>query len=256
MVKYVTYRVPLGFLATRVLGSVLRREARPFVEDAQVAFQKYRPRVVVVGLEQLPASGPLLVVSNHYQRPGMGAEWTGIALSALLAEAMPAADIRWMHTDGKKGYRIFDRYRVPGAIAGCFMGWLSRRYGFLPVGSVDVAVRAPMLRAAYRLLHQERRVVGIMPEGGNAHDDGSMGQAKPGAGASLAWLSAGSVPVVPVAVHDAEDGTLVVTFGAPFLPTPRREAKTAGIDASEELMRRIAALLPPRLHGYYAEAAR
>jgi hypothetical protein len=211
---------------------------------------------MVVGAEQLPASGPLIVVSNHYQRPGMGAEWTGIAVSALLAEAMPQVDIRWMHTDGKKGYRLLDRYHVPGVIAGRFMGWLSNRYGFLPVGSIDVAVRAPMLRAAHRLLHQERRVVGIMPEGGNAHDDGSMGQAKPGAGASLSWLSAGYVPVVPVAVHDADDGILVVTFGTPFVPTPRTEAKATGIDGTDDLMRRIAALLPTRLHGYYAEAAR
>ena len=65
-----------------------------------------------------------------------------------------------------------------------------------------------------------------------------------------------------MAVHDAEDGTLIVTFGAPFLPTPRSKAKKAaidgtdGTDGTDELMHRIAALLPTRLHGYYAEAAR
>ncbi len=250
----VTYRFRPGFLLSRVGASVLRSRPRPFAEEARAAFARYRSHVAVVGAEHVPPAGPLLVVSNHYQRPGMGPEWTGIAVSTVLAELMSRPDIRWMHTDGALGYRLFDRYNVPGFVAGWFMRWMSKRYGFLPVASIDVAVRAPMLRVAYRLLHQQGGVVGIMPEGGNAGEDGSLGPAKPGAGAALSWLSAGAIPVVPVAVHDGDDGALVVAFGPTFIPPRRARSEVPSSDPTEDVMRRIASLLPPSLHGHYAAA--
>jgi 1-acyl-sn-glycerol-3-phosphate acyltransferase len=251
-----TYEFGAGFVVSRLAAGLLGRPPRAFAEEAQVALRRYRARVVVAGTEHLPARGPLIVASNHYQRPGMGAEWTAIAISAVVAERIPGADVRWMHTDGGNGYTLFNRFPVPPAIAERFLKWASARYGFLRVATHDVSVRAPMLREAYRLLHREHGLVGIMPEGGNARADGSMGASKPGAGRALSWLAASAVPVVPVAVHDAEDGTLVVAFGAPFVP-PRRAADEAGrMQLTDAIMRRIASMLPTQLRGHYGEAAR
>jgi 1-acyl-sn-glycerol-3-phosphate acyltransferase len=252
----VNYGFRAGFVVSRVMAGVFGRRPRPFAEDARLALKRYRGRVVVAGIEHLPARGPLIIASNHYQRPGLGAEWTAIAISALVAERIAGADVRWMHTDGGNGYTLFGRYPVPSAIAVRFLRWASARYGFLPVASNDVAVRAPMLREAYRLLHRERGLVGIMPEGGNAGEDGTMGPSKPGAGPALAWLAGGAVPVVPVAVHDAEDGTLVVAFGAPFVPPRRNEAEVSWVELTDAIMRRIASMLPARLRGHYADAVR
>lgn len=249
-----TYSLRAGFVASRLLAGLLGRPAGPFAVDAGLVLKRYRERVVVTGIEHVPACGPLIVASNHYQRRGLGAEWTAIAISALVAERIPGADIRWMHTDGGNGYTLFGRYPVPPIIASRFMMWLSGRYGFLPVASHDVGGRAPMLREAHRLLHRDRGLVGIMPEGGNAREDGSMGPAKPGAGPALSWLAAGAVPVIPVAVHDTADGHLIVAFGAPFVP-PRRGADEADrMHLTDAIMTRIASLLPARLRGHYAEA--
>ena len=113
-----------------------------------------------------------------------------------------------------------------------------------------------MLREAHRLLHRSGGLVGIMPEGGNAHEDGSMGPAKPGAGPALSWLADGVVPVLPVAVHDTDDGKLVVAFGAPFVPPRRGSNEVDRMHLTDAIMTRIASLLPAHLRGHYAEVAR
>lgn len=250
------YGFRAGFVVSRLVAGLFGRRSRPFAEEAQRVLHRYRERLVVSGIEHLPVCGPLIIASNHYQRPGMGAEWTAIAVSALISERIPKADIRWMHTDGGNGYTLFGRYPIPPAIATRFLRWASARYGFLPVASNDITVRAPMLREAYRLLHRERGMLGIMPEGGNAGEDGTMGASKPGAGPALSWLSAGAVQVVPVAVHDTEEGTLVVAFGAPFVPPRRGDAEVSGVQLTDAIMQRIALLLPARLRGHYADAVR
>lgn len=251
-----TYGFRIGFVASRLAAAAFGSNPRSFAEDARVALGRYRSRVALVGTEHLPQQGPFIVAANHYQRPGLGAEWTAIAISALVAERIPGGDVRWMHTDGGNGYASFGRYPVPPAIATRFMRWTSARYGFLPVASSDIAGRAPMLRQAYRLLHRERGLLGIMPEGGNAREDGSLGPSKPGAGPALSWLAGGAVPVLPAAMHEAEDGTLVVAFGPPFVPPRRGNGVADRVALTDSVMLRIASLLPARLHGHYADAVR
>src|SRR5438105_784890 len=122
------YRFKAGFLAKWTLDGLLGRR-RTFTDDAQQALQPYRDSVTVSGIERVPANGPFIVVVNHYQRAGMGAEWTGIVVTAALAESVPGLDLRWMHTDGRGGYRLMDRYAVPPIVSARFMAWVARRYG-------------------------------------------------------------------------------------------------------------------------------
>ena len=250
-----TYRFPATFLAARMLDVLRRRPAPPFAVEMRPAFERYRSAVVIQGQEHLPRTGAFIIAANHYQRPGLGAEWIAIGISIAVSDAIPGADLRWMHQDGGDGYRLLDRVPVPPPVARRFLGWISRRYGFLPVVVDDAGGRAPMLREAYRLLHRDAIPIAIMPEGANATPNGELAPVREGAGPALAWLSAGEIPIVPVAVHETDDARLTIAF-LPAVVPERRSAQDGRSSVADDLMRRIAGVLPAPLRGPYGEAAR
>ena len=194
-------------------------------------------RVRVEGLEDLPRSGPLIVVANHISNvdPPLVVGWLTPALG------------RQLHILAKEA--IF---------AGPF-GWFLRSQGVTPVRAGGSDMEA--FRAARGVIERDD-VLCIFPEGTRSAT-GVMGEPKPGV-AMLATRT--SVPILPVGISGSDvflgrgkriprlRAQITLRVGRPFVLSldpslPRREAVKA---AGDELMRHIAALADERHRGRLA----
>ena len=186
------------------------------------------------GLEHVPLTGPVMLASNH-------AAWIDIP---LVAYKIP----RIAHYMAK--IELFQARVVGGMI---------RLLGAFPVrrGEGD----RESLRTALRLLGQGE-VVAIFPEGHRS--GGAMIRGLPGV--ALIALRA-NTPIVPVAIINSPEvfrkgqyffrrPTITVRYGEPFKLNEDggRYTKDDVARGGEEIMTRIAALLPPELRGVYADA--
>ena len=196
-------------------------------------------RVEIIGFENLPAGG-FVIAANHIGR-----------LDAALA------------------YYVLDRPDIIMVVAEkyeryAFFRWLVKLTNGMFVDRYNADIHA--IRETLRRL-QQGQVFTITPEGTRSKS-GNLIEAKPG-GIYLAWKA--GVPVLPVALTGTEDALVVerlkhfkrldikVVAGPAFsLP---REVKGKDRDAAmqqytDEVMCRIAALLPPERRGVYAEHPR
>ena len=185
----------------------------------------------VIGKENVPRHGPLLVVANHINE----------ADPPLLGVSIP----RKMVFMAKE--ELF-RSRLTGYFIGGF--------GAFPVRTGKVDRRA--LRRAKEVL-QDNLALAIFPEGTRSHS-GKMQAALPGS--ALIALSCGAT-ILPVGITGTDKikglawmfrrPRISVNIGQPFnLPSIEgREIKTLLTELTDLIMRRIAALLPSSYQGLY-----
>jgi 1-acyl-sn-glycerol-3-phosphate acyltransferase len=201
-------------------------------------------RVRIQGaLDEIPREGPVILAANHISNADP------VILGAWLTKLL-GRRIHWL---GKR--EMFDWPVV---------GWMARNGGVLPVdrGGAD----AEAFREALRVL-EEGHVLMIFPEGTRS-PTGELQQPKDG----LALLALRSrAPIVPIGMADTDrvwpkgrklprpGGHATMQVGRPFRVTDelpadldRRAARAAATDL---IMRRIAAELPPRHRGVYGEPA-
>ena len=196
-------------------------------------------RVRLTGaLDQIPRSGPLIIVSNHASNAD------GVLIGAWLTRRL-GRRIHWL------GKREMTEWPVVGP--------------FVLAGSVHPVDRGNVEIDVFRLLLRildAGNVIVVFPEGTRS-PDGAMQAAKDGV-AMLALKS--GAPILPVGVVDTDrfwpkgklpriGGRVEVHVGEPFLLADilpagldRRAAKGA---ATELILERIAALLPDRQKGVY-----
>jgi 1-acyl-sn-glycerol-3-phosphate acyltransferase len=192
-------------------------------------------RWTVVGAENLPASGPMMLASNHLSNADV--VFFGASLPRQL-HYMAKTEL-WSHP-------LF------GLAVGAFGAFPVRR------GEVD----RQALRMALDLLARER-VIGIFPEGHRSRD-GVLQSANAGA-ALLAYRS--GAQILPAVITGTERPIrpfrlltrrtpVELRFGPPFrLERPGPRLTAADLDRGlAEIMGRIAALLPPERRGPWAEA--
>jgi 1-acyl-sn-glycerol-3-phosphate acyltransferase len=191
-------------------------------------------RYEVVGVEHVPAEGPLIVVANHLNN----------ADPPVLGAAIP------------RPIRFMAKQELFETKAGAFYRW----FGAFPVRRFEADLAA--LRQAQSIL-KEGGVLGMFPEGHRSHGNG-MGPPHPGT--ALIALRTGA-PLLPVGITGTEairsptvllrNPRIRVVIGEPFtLPASRRISAEQVGTGTYEIMRRIAALLPPKYQGVYSAGAR
>ncbi len=202
---------------------------------AKFLFTIYVRKFEVVGREHVPLEGPLILVSNHVNN----ADPPAVTL------AVPR-------------YTMFMAKREMTTWP--ILGPAFRMFGAFPVrrGGADLSA----IRAASELVNEDEMLV-MFPEGSRSRT-GGLTKGHPGT--ALIALRTGA-PILPVAVTGTD--TIVwpwlfikplsikhvkVTIGEPFrLPPVERIDGDAAAAATDVIMQRIAALLPPQHRGVYAE---
>ncbi len=211
----------------------------PFVYHLATKVTKYfllplYTRIEVRGMENMPLSGPVIIASNHLNDADPGILCTRIDRVIVFMTKV-------------------ELFKIPG------LAQFLRAFGAFPVrrGEADLAA----LRLSSAAL-AEGKALCIFPEGTREGPPEVLAKAHPGA-ALLALRH--DVPVVPVAIQGSGKLTLpkmflrldrrervILTIGEPFrLEKPARlngEAVGAG---TQQIMERIAALLPEGHRGYY-----
>ncbi|MBF8267030.1 MAG: 1-acyl-sn-glycerol-3-phosphate acyltransferase [Dehalococcoidia bacterium] len=186
----------------------------------------------VEGAENVPPTGPLLVVANHQSNID----------PPLLAAALP-----------RRIYFMAKRGLFSNPLSSLFL----RSYGAFPLNRDGTDLAA--LQWSLRML-QQNAVLGVFPEG--TRSPGAMRKAIPGV--SMIALRSGA-PILPVGITGSErlgpmwrvllpTGKLRVRIGQPFsLPKPKGKLSREQLEATTTaIMERVAALLPESYRGVYA----
>ncbi len=197
------------------------------VKPIAAALMRLGFRLEVRGREHVPATGPVLIVSNH--------------VSVLDPPFVGGASPRELYFLAKE-----ELFEVP------LFGRLIRALNARPVKRDGSDGRA--LKAALKLLGENRAIL-LFPEGTRGVE-GRLGEGKPGAG-MLAVLS--GAPVVPVYVSGTaralppgralpRPARVTVTFGPPLLfkSAGDERRKERYREATEEMMRAIGQLMAQR----------
>jgi 1-acyl-sn-glycerol-3-phosphate acyltransferase len=194
-------------------------------------------RVEYSGLEHLPSDGAIIVATNHMSRMD--------TLYLFINPARP--DITALVADKYKKYPIFNWILDVGGVI-----WLDRSKA--DFGAFRLA--ADVLKNGVSL--------GIAPEGTRS-TTGQLIEGKQGT--ALLALKAG-VPIVPVGIAGSEvyfrrlltlrRPNLRLTFGPPIhLPPLDRNNREESLQKmTDEIMCRIAILLPPQYWGFYRDHPR
>ncbi len=189
----------------------------------------------VSGRENLPASGPLIVVGNHFH-----------FLDPLAVIHIMPYPIEFI--GGRQAPN------APGVVS-----WIRNLWGILPV-SRGGSSRDALLRAQ-RVL-QANGVLGIFPEGGSWA--AVLRPPRPGAALLAARSGAVILPVgldglinVLPSLGKGRRARVQVNIGKPFGPfrmDARDRSNRAAIDEfGHEIMRQVASLLPPDRRGFYSD---
>jgi len=225
-------------------------DARPIVDEITpwMSILAGATRVLLAGLtrvsvegafDRIPRDGPAIVAANH------ASNLDPVVLGSTLMPRL-GRRLQWL---GKK-----ELFAWP------IVGWIAANGGVHPVDRSTADVEA--YRLAKRIL-DEGHALFVFPEGTRSAD-GTLQPARDGV-AALALRT--GAPIIPVGIAGSSGvwprgqklphpgGRVTVRVGEPFrladvLPASL-DRKAAKEPATEEIMRRIAALLPPTQRGHY-----
>ena len=233
---------------------------RSFAAEGTRALRALPLQPQVAGLEHLPTSGPLLLVINHYERPGLWTFWSTFLVSHAIRQRRGRhAEVHWLITAETRGTR-YGPLPVPGALMRWVIGRVARGYGFitLPIAPQETAARAAALRSVLRALRSDderAHIVGLSPEGTGSP---VLREALPGTGELLLLAARTGAAIVPVGIAERpeHDWALTATVGTPLDLTLPPEISRAERDqwVRTVVMQSIARLLPRDVRGFYRDA--
>jgi 1-acyl-sn-glycerol-3-phosphate acyltransferase len=183
----------------------------------------------VEGRENLPGSGPYIIVSNHIN-------WKDPPLISISLDL----SVRYMAKIQAFSYPV--------------LGYIVRATGAFPVRRGEGDRRA--LVTALRVLGGGQ-ILGFFPEG-HRSEDGALLRGKPGVGFIASRVP--DAPLVPIAMIGTKQslirlmfgGQAVLRVGRPFHLADLSEEERRGEQAvTDAVMTRIASLLPDEMRGAY-----
>lgn len=240
-------RYPIPWRIGLVLfWDALRSNSRSFRADSHTCISLLSPPLQIINPENIPGSGPCLLITNHYSRPGFQAWWIALAISAALP-----IEIHWMMTNA---------WTFLGPLTP-FSQWtlsrIARVYGFtssppMPPRPQDMEARARAVRQVLKISRSSAAVIALAPEGCD-HPGGILGPFPPGAGRFIEKLVIHLQRIVPVGVYE-DDQALCLRFGPAFelKPAPQQSAEIRDQAISQQIATTLARQLPPHLRGKYA----
>ncbi len=195
--------------------------------------------VEVTGYENLPAEGNFVIATNHL----------GIVDAPLAFYALDRWDLFVL---------IGEKWEKNS-----FLRWLGKYFNFIYIDRFNPDIKA--LRKVMTLMDEGNNLV-IAPEGTRSRT-GALIEGKPGVSYLATRLGQ---PIVPVAISGTEDKVIFgnlkrlrrshinLTAGIPFTlpPLPRKNREAALKQYTDEIMCRIAAMLPEKYWGAYKEHPR
>ncbi len=193
-------------------------------------------KVEIFGYENLPETGAYVIATNHL----------GMLDATLLFYAMNRWDVF---------IPVAEKWEESA-----FLRWLGKYLNFIFIDRYNPDLKA--MRKMIGLMEQGDILV-IAPEGTRSRV-GSMIEGKPGVSYLAAKLKR---PIVPVGLAGTEDegvldnlrhlrrSHIVVRAGTAFSlpPLPVKDRDAALRDDTDEIMCQIAALIPPKYRGVYAD---
>lgn len=191
-------------------------------------------RIRVRGLEHVPATGPYVLAPNHLH-------WLDV----------PIVGVTLPHRATVFAAEKWERRPIVGGILRIFGDAIFVQRGELDRGALRKALRA-LDRGA---------VLAVAPEGTRSRT-GGLQKGKQGA-AYLAALK--RVPIIPVVAYGQEKvfeslmrgrrAVVHVVYGRSILPSdnPGKVTREQLAQLTEEIMLRLAAMLPPSYRGVYAD---
>ncbi|GBD14194.1 hypothetical protein HRbin25_00063 [bacterium HR25] len=242
------YRLPYSYIARFALA-VLSGRKRDVGQDAGAVLASVRLPTRIVGEEHIPASGPFVLIANHYDRPGLRVFWGGMLLTWAVWRRRGDAP-RWLMTSEWYNFRL-GPVPVPPAVLRWVFRRLARVYSLVivPRPQERAAGRAAAMRAIMEVVRKDGQPIALFPEG-TGH--GTLILPPEGVGALLLGLSERGVPTLPAGLYE-EGGTLVARFGPPLLvQATAQDREERYRQARDEAMMAIGRLLPRALWGVYA----
>jgi 1-acyl-sn-glycerol-3-phosphate acyltransferase len=196
-------------------------------------------KVEIRGMENLPKDGAFVITTNHL----------GMLDVTLLYYSIHRWDVF---------VPVAEKWERLG-----FLRWLGKYLNWIFIDRFNPDLKA--MRTMMSLMEKGHTLV-IAPEGTRSRV-GSMIEGKPGASYLAAKLQ---VPIVPIGLAGTEDRTVfanlrklrrspvLINAGKPFTlpPLTRKDRASALREYTDEIMCQIAALIPERYRGIYAEHPR
>ena len=247
-----SYSYPPGVF-TALSRDILLLRRRDFHQDAQACTAGLHPSLQVSNPENIPQQGPCVITVNHYHRPGFGAEWLALSISALVS-----VHVHWIMT---AEFMYEGKWFQPlgSSVSRILLKRIARVYSFtcmppMPPRPQDVQARAASVRAVLEVVKNTREtVLGFAPEGHDASDKGVLTHPPAGVGRFGLLLAKAGLTFVPVGAYEA-DGVFHLRFGEGYVLSvpPGLHAEEKDRQASQCIMEHIASLLPPPLRGVFA----
>jgi len=194
------------------------------------AFFTHCTRFQINGLENIPKDGPLIIVVNH----------ASIGDPPLVGAMIPRVTL-FMAKEQLFHYPV--------------LGWIVKGFGGFPVRRETIDLNA--IKLSIKVLKDNGALV-IFPEG-HRSKTGQLGEAYDGTGL---LASRHMTPILPVGIAGTRNVVKALAFMRPKITVTVGKVFTAPHDQlsrdevtefTQEIMRRIAELLPPEQQGRYRQ---